>query len=128
MSGCIAIVGQQHASTVSIGKEEFCTCRDNVSELVENCRRRNSNADPQLVAQLYTDYVALEQQVDAVRKERNDNAASMKVRHRLAAGTLIVCTAHGCACPWLCIGHVSYSVTFPVMAFMPPYPDTETAD
>lgn len=32
------------------------------------------------MAKLYTEYVAMEQKVDGVRKERNDNAASMKVR------------------------------------------------
>ena len=61
-------------------KNTICHRRDNIAELEENCRRRNSNADPQLVAQLYTEYVAMEQKVDGVRKERNDNAASMKVR------------------------------------------------
>lgn len=34
------------------------------------------------MAKLYTEYVAMEQRVDGVRKERNDNAASMKVRHK----------------------------------------------
>ncbi len=59
-----------------------CNRRDNVAELEENCRRRNSSGNPQLVAKLYTEYVAMEQKVDGVRKERNDNAASMKVRHK----------------------------------------------
>lgn len=58
-----------------------CKCRDHVDELVENCRRRNSKADPQLVARLYDEFTAMDRQADALRKERNDNAASMKVRH-----------------------------------------------
>ena len=51
-----------------------------MDELVENCRRRNSAGDPQLVAQLYDEFVALNREADVVRKERNDNAASMKVK------------------------------------------------
>lgn len=49
-----------------------------MDELVENCARRNSSADPRLVARLYDDYVALNREADALRKERNDNAAAMK--------------------------------------------------
>ena len=56
-------------------------CREHVEELAENCRRRNSQADPALVAALYDEFVALDREADAVRKERNDNAASMKVLH-----------------------------------------------
>jgi lipopolysaccharide export system protein LptC len=77
-----------------IGENSACNHRDNVAELEENCRRRNSNADPQLVAKLYTEYVAMEQQVDAVRKERNDNAASMKVRHRTRGSRFFGCCKH----------------------------------
>lgn len=55
-------------------------CRDHVEELIVSCRQRNSDADPALVAQLYEDFAALEREVDAVRKLRNENAASMKVQ------------------------------------------------
>lgn len=54
------------------------SCRDHVEELVENCQRRKADADPRLVAQLYDEFVALDREADAVRKERNENAASMK--------------------------------------------------
>lgn len=52
--------------------------RDHVDELIVSCRQRNSDADPALVAQLYDDFAALEREVDAVRQQRNENAASMK--------------------------------------------------
>ena len=56
-------------------------CRDHVDELVENCKQRNATAaDPRLVARLYDEFTLLDREADGLRKERNDNAASMKVR------------------------------------------------
>lgn len=52
--------------------------RDHVDELIVSCRQRNSDADPALVAELYDAFAALEREVEAVRKQRNDNAAGMK--------------------------------------------------
>ena len=57
------------------------------------------------MAKLYTEYVAMEQKVDGVRKERNDNAASMKVQldnklsrccsHFAACAHAMICTRQG---------------------------------
>ena len=51
-----------------------------MDELVTNCKQRNSDADPRLVAQLYEEFAEFEREVQSVQKQRNDNAASMKVR------------------------------------------------
>ena len=44
-----------------------------------NCERRNSNADPRLVARLYDEFIHLQQQAESLRQARNENAAAMKV-------------------------------------------------
>lgn len=67
-----------------------------MEELVQNCQRRKSDADPRLVAKLYDEFVALDREADAVRKERNDNAASMKV-DRLWLLALMTTANRGCA-------------------------------
>jgi hypothetical protein len=48
--------------------------------LRHNCQVRKVAADPALVAQLYDQFAALKQETDAVRAQRNENSASMKVR------------------------------------------------
>lgn len=53
---------------------------ENVGMLKENAVNRNSNADPEKVAELYAQFVELNRETDALRKQRNDNAKAMKVR------------------------------------------------
>ncbi len=47
--------------------------------LRQNCAVRKAAADPALVAQLYDQFTALKQETDAVRAQRNENSAAMKV-------------------------------------------------
>ena len=54
-----------------------------------NCERRNSAADPRLVARLYDNFVQLQQQAESLRQARNENAAAMKV---IANGPSLVMT------------------------------------
>ena len=52
--------------------------KENLELVKTNIARRNVRADAELVAQLYQQRCALEQQTDELRQERNDNAAAMK--------------------------------------------------
>lgn len=58
---------------------DFKFIRDNVALIAENCRLRNSSADPALVASLYEEFLALKAESEALRASRNENSASMKV-------------------------------------------------
>jgi hypothetical protein len=58
---------------------DFKFIRDNLQLVSDNCKVRNSAADPALVAQLYDDYVKLKAESDNLRSSRNDNSAAMKV-------------------------------------------------
>lgn len=58
---------------------DFKFIRDNVQLITDNCRLRNSSADPALVAQLYEDFLALKAESEALRASRNENSAAMKV-------------------------------------------------
>lgn len=53
---------------------------ENVEKLKVNAINRKSNADPEKVAELYAQFVELNRETDALRKQRNDNAKAMKVR------------------------------------------------
>lgn len=46
--------------------------------MAQNCRDRAAAADPHRVAQLYEEFVRLQQETDAVRAARNDNSSAMK--------------------------------------------------
>lgn len=59
---------------------DFKFIRDNVQMIAENCRLRNSAADPALVAQLYEEFLQLKAESEALRASRNENSAAMKVR------------------------------------------------
>lgn len=61
---------------------DFKFIRDNVHMIAENCKLRNSSADPALVAQLYEDFLAIKAESEALRASRNENSAAMKVRER----------------------------------------------
>ena len=58
---------------------DFKFVRDNVEAVAANCRARLSSADPHLVAQLYEQYVAAQQETDKLRAARNENSSAMKV-------------------------------------------------
>lgn len=46
--------------------------------LVKNTSDRSSNADPELVAKLYDEFLLLKQEVERLRAERNENSGAMK--------------------------------------------------
>jgi hypothetical protein len=58
---------------------DFKFIRDNLQLVTDNCKIRDSAADPALVAQLYDDYVKLKAESDNLRSSRNENSAAMKV-------------------------------------------------
>jgi len=60
---------------------DFKFIRDNLQLVIENCKLRNSSADPAMVAQLYDEYVKLKAESDTIRTSRNENSAAMKVRN-----------------------------------------------
>eukprot|EP00878_Enallax_costatus_P002889 GHUV01003083.1.p1 GENE.GHUV01003083.1~~GHUV01003083.1.p1 ORF type:complete len:503 (+),score=138.63 GHUV01003083.1:661-2169(+) len=57
---------------------DFKFIASNVDLIAENCKLRDSSADPRLVAQLYEEYVALKASSDNLRASRNENSAAMK--------------------------------------------------
>ncbi len=64
---------------------DFKFVRDNVEAVAANCTARLSSADPHLVAQLYEQYVAAQQETDKLRAARNENSSAMKVSAAAAA-------------------------------------------
>lgn len=58
---------------------DFKFVRDNVDAVAANARNRLSSADPHLVASLYEQYVAAQQETDKLRAARNENSSAMKV-------------------------------------------------
>jgi seryl-tRNA synthetase len=52
--------------------------KENLELVKKNIERRNVKADAERTAALYTEWCLLEQKADELRRERNDNAASMK--------------------------------------------------
>ena len=58
---------------------DFKFVKDNVQLVVDNCKARNSNADPVRVVQLYDEFTRLKQESDSLRASRNENSAAMKV-------------------------------------------------
>ena len=58
---------------------DFKFVRDNVEAVAANCQARLSTADPHLVASLYEQYVAAQQETDKLRAARNENSSAMKV-------------------------------------------------
>ncbi|WIA23340.1 hypothetical protein OEZ85_000104 [Tetradesmus obliquus] len=57
---------------------DFKFIRDNLQLVSDNCKIRDSAADPALVAQLYDDYVKLKSESDNLRSSRNENSSAMK--------------------------------------------------
>lgn len=53
---------------------------DNIEEIKTNVANRNSNADPDRVVQLYSQWRSLQTKAEDLRTERNANAKSMKVQ------------------------------------------------
>lgn len=58
---------------------DFKFVKDNLQLVSDNCKLRNSSADPERVAQLYDEFTRLKQESDALRASRNENSAAMKV-------------------------------------------------
>jgi hypothetical protein len=65
---------------------DFKFVRENLARVAENCKARNSNADPARVAALYDEFTRLKQESDSLRAARNENSAAMKVRAVAAGG------------------------------------------
>jgi len=57
---------------------DFRHIKDNLVAVVDNCRARNSAADPRRVVELYDGVVARRKGADALRARRNENAAAVK--------------------------------------------------
>ena len=58
---------------------DFKALKADLDKHVQNCKNRNSNANPAKVVDLYDEYCEAQQKVDSVREERNSNAKAMKV-------------------------------------------------
>ena len=58
---------------------DFKALKADLDRHVQNCKNRNSNADPAKVVGLYDQFCEAQQQLDSVREERNSNAKAMKV-------------------------------------------------
>ena len=67
---------------------DFKALKADLDKHVQNCKNRNSNADPERVATLYDQYCEAQQRVDKAREDRNSNAKAMKV--------VYVCSARLC--------------------------------
>ena len=59
---------------------DFKALKADLDKHMQNCKNRNSNADPTKVAGLYDQYCEATQRVDRMREDRNSNAEAMKVQ------------------------------------------------
>ena len=59
---------------------DFQALKAHLPRHVQNVKDRNSSAKPEIVVQLYDQWVHLLGEVEHLRAERNANAKSMKVR------------------------------------------------
>lgn len=59
---------------------DFKYIKDNLQAIEQNCKDRNSTADPKRAVELYDEFVRVKLDVDRLRAERNSNSAQMKVR------------------------------------------------
>ena len=59
---------------------DFQALKAHLPRHVQNVKDRNSDAKPEIVSQLYDQWVHLLGEVEHLRAERNANAKSMKVR------------------------------------------------
>ena len=59
---------------------DFKALKADLEKHVQNCKNRNSIADPTKVASLYDQYCEATQRVDRMREDRNSNAKAMKVQ------------------------------------------------
>lgn len=69
--------------------------KENLAAVRQNVRDRAVPADPDRVVALYDAYVALGQRTDAVRRQRNENAALMKGAGRMPKEERDACIAEG---------------------------------
>jgi hypothetical protein len=71
---------QTHAAPAFKANIDFKAIKDDLSKYVQNCADRKAAADPSRAVALYDQFCALKAEVEALRAERNANAAQMKVR------------------------------------------------
>lgn len=57
---------------------DFKFVKDNLQLVADNCKLRNTSADPARVVQLYDEFARLKQECDSLRASRNENSAAMK--------------------------------------------------
>ena len=57
---------------------DFRFIKENIGEVKENTKKRNANADPELVVHLFDKRGGLIQRIEELRRKRNQNAAAMK--------------------------------------------------
>lgn len=70
--------GSGELPTVWKAPLDFKFIRDNVEEVESNCRDRNSDAEPRLVAELYAKYLERNQDLADLQQARNANAKKLK--------------------------------------------------
>lgn len=69
--------------------------RDNLERVRDNCRARNSAADPDAVVRLYERWRGLDEAAEDLRAARNTNAKAAKVRgQRPGSGTCLALPSH----------------------------------
>lgn len=61
---------------------DFKALKADLDKHVQNCRDRNSNANPRKVAHLYDEFCEVQQNVEKIRNDRNANAKAMKASHK----------------------------------------------
>ena len=59
---------------------DFKALKADLDKHPQNCKNRNSAADPEKVVNLYDQYCEVTQRVDRMREDRNSNAKAMKVQ------------------------------------------------
>lgn len=88
-TSCAVAVDEQPATAQSVLANQhkpsfrafldFKALKADLDRQVQNCKDRNSNADPRKVATLYDQFCEAQQQVEKIREDRNANAKAMKV-------------------------------------------------
>lgn len=60
---------------------DFKFVQENLELVKDNCAKRNAQADPETVVQLYSEYLEAKQKREKLRADRNDNTKAMKVQN-----------------------------------------------
>lgn len=80
---------------ISMASVDLKFIKDNLAAVRQNIIDRAVSADADAVVKLYDSYVSLTQQVDALRRRRNDNASLMKKAGKMSAEERASCIAEG---------------------------------